>query len=396
LTGHDTDVVVIGAGPYGLSISAHLSARRVRHETFGEPMELWSRHMPAGMLLKSEGFASNLADPRGQHTLEQFCREEQLEYGELAVPIRLDTFRRYGCWFQERLVPEVRNSRIEQVQQAPGGFEVALNTGETLRARRVVLATGVNGYAYLPPVLQGLPPEAVLHSYEHRDPASSRGAEVAVVGAGQSALESAALLHENGASVRVIARTPELAWNSKPGGSARPLRARLRYPESGLGEGLRQRACANHPLAFHFAPERVRKMYAYTVLGPAGAWWLRDRIVGQIEVLAGHAVVGARMQGDRVELQLDGPAGTQQVTVSQVIAGTGYRPDPTRLVFLHPAVRESVATVAGVPALDRSYESSVPGLYFVGYPAALSFGPVMRFVFGADFAARTVARDLAS
>ena len=395
-SGLDTDVVVIGAGPYGLSISAHLNAHGVRHETFGETMELWSRHMPAGMFLKSEGFASNLADPREEHTLERFCREEQLEYGELAVPIPLDTFRRYGRWFQERLVPGVRNDRVDRVQQAPGGFAVTLDTGETLRARSVVLATGLNGYAYLPPVLRGLPPEALLHAYDHRDPASSRGAEVAVIGAGQSALESAALLHEHGASVRVIARTAELAWNSKPGGSARSLRARLRYPESGLGEGIRQRVFANHPLAFHFAPERLRRIYAYTVLGPAGAWWLRDRIIGPVEVLVGRTVVEARAHEGGVELRLDGPAGAEQLTVSQVIAGTGYRPDLSRLAFLDPALRESIATAAGTPVLDRSYQSSVPGLHFVGYSAGLSFGPVMRFVFGTDFAARAVARHLAS
>jgi FAD-dependent urate hydroxylase len=394
-SGPDTDVVVIGAGPYGLSIAAHLSARGVRHEIFGETMELWSRHMPVGMYLKSEGFASNLADPGEEHTLQLFCSEHKLEYGELAVPIALDTFARYGRWFQERLVPEVRESKVEQLRKGHGGFELALSTGETLRARCVVVATGMTGYAHLPSTLRGLPPEAVLHSYDLRDPARSRGIEVAVVGAGQSALESAALLGEQGATVHVIARTAKIAWNSKPGGSARSLREKWRYPESGLGEGRSQRLYANHPLAFHFAPARKRMKHAYTALGPAGAWWLKERIAGQVELLLQRTLLGAQGQDAGVRLQLRGPDGTEELVVAQVVAGTGYRPDLNRLSFLDRSLREGIATVAGTPRLDHRFQSSLSGLYFVGFPAGLSFGPVMRFVFGTDFAARRVARALA-
>ena len=395
--GLDTDVVVIGAGPYGLSVSAHLSARGVRHEIFGQTMELWSRHMPVGMYLKSEGFASNLSDPRGEHTLERFCagQEAEYEYSRIAAPIPLDTFERYGRWFQERLVPGVRDSWVEQVRQASGSFELRLSTGETLRARSVVVATGMTGYAQLPATLSGLPAGTVLHSYDHRDPAQSRGAEVAVIGAGQSALEVAALMHEQGARVWVIARAGKVAWNSKPGGSARSLRQRWRYPESGLGEGRSQWLYANHPLIFHSAPEAQRKKHAYTALGPAGAWWLRPRIEGRVELLLGHTLVAARADDGGVRLELQGPTGTEELQVSQVVAGTGYRPDVSRLDFLDPALCAGIATVAGTPILDRSFQSSASGLRFVGYPAGLSFGPVMRFVFGADFAARTVAGRLA-
>lgn len=398
--GLDTEVVVIGAGPYGLSVSAHLSGRGVRHEVFGETMELWSRHMPAGMYLKSEGFASNLGHPGGERTLERFCAEHETayEYRHVAAPIPLDTFERYGRWFQEHVVPDLRTNRIGRVGKAPGGFELETDTGETLRAGSVVVATGMTGYAHLPRELEGLPPAALLHSCEHRDPAQSRGAEVAVIGAGQSALESAALLAEQGAAVHVIARTPKLAWNSKPGGSARPLRDRWKYPESGLGEGRSQWFYANYPLAFHFASERRRMKHAYTALGPAGSWWLRERIEGHVELRLGRSVRSARAQDGGVRLELQGPDGAvaEELVVAQVVAGTGYRPDLSRLPFLDPALLADITTVIGTPLLDHSFQSSVPGLHFVGYPAGLSFGPVMRFVFGADFAARRVARRLAS
>ena len=395
--GLDTEAVVIGAGPYGLSVSAHLTGRGVRHETFGETMELWSRHMPAGMYLKSEGFASNMGHPAGEFTLEQFCAENEnaYDYRHVASPIPLDTFERYGRWFQRHAVPDLRESRVERVRKVPSGFEVQISTGETLRAKSVVVATGMTSYAHLPAALQGLSDRALVHTYEHRDPAESRGLEVAVVGAGQSALESAALLREQGATVHVIARTNELAWNSKPGGSARPLRDRWKYPESGLGEGRSQWVYANYPLAFHLAPESQRMKRAYTALGPAGAWWLRQRIIGHMELALGRSVVAAHEQDGRVRLELESAAGPEELLVAQVIAGTGYRPDVNRLPFLDPALSADIESVIGTPLLDSSFQSTAPGLHFVGYPAGLSFGPVMRFVYGADFAARTVARRIA-
>lgn len=398
--GLDTDVAVIGAGPYGLAISAHLSGRGVAHEIFGEPMDTWRSHMPAGMLLKSEGFASNISDPRGEHTLERYCAEHGIEYGALAAPIGLDTFAGYGCWFQERAVPALRRDRVELVARAADGFELGLDSGETLRARRVVVATGVQGLAHVPSALSGLPGEAVVHCYDYRDPQTSTGSDIAIVGAGQSALEAAALIHEQGGTAHVLLRAEQVRWNSKPGGADRPLRERLHYPESGLGEGIEQWLCANYPLAFHAVPERKRVSSAYGILGPAGSWWLRPRIEGHIDIRPQRTVVQARVEdgGVRLRLRLQGPAGVEELTVDKVVAGTGYRADLNRLSFLEEGLRDSLASAPaapGAPVLDRWFESSVPDLLFVGYIAAVSFGPLMRFVYGTDFTARRVARRLA-
>jgi predicted ATP-grasp superfamily ATP-dependent carboligase len=390
----DTDVVVIGAGPYGLSIAAHFAARGIDHEIFGEPMDTWINHMPRGMCLKSEGFASNLSDPRGECTLARFCAEQGLEYGDVGVPVALDTFERYGRAFRERFVPELRRRRVERVRPDAAGFELSLDGGETLRARRVVVASGLQAHAHLPPELLGLPDGRVVHSFDQRDPALWAGLRVAVVGAGQSALDAAVLLHEQGAEVIVVARTSTLVWNSNPVIGPRSLRARIRYPSSQLGDGLRMRLYASHPLIVHAAPARPRLQVAYTALGPAGAWWLRGRFEGRVRALLGHTLHSVEPVGDELRLGLRGGC-EGQLTVARVLAGTGYRVDLSRLSFLDPALRARIATAAGPPVLDRSFQSSLPGVHFVGYPAAGSFGPVMRFVCGADFTARRPAARLA-
>jgi cation diffusion facilitator CzcD-associated flavoprotein CzcO/predicted ATP-grasp superfamily ATP-dependent carboligase len=388
----DTEVAVIGAGPYGLSLSAHLSAQNTSHEIFGVPMDTWRSHMPSGMLLKSEGFASNLSAPTGDHTLERFCAETGREYGRIAVPIELEKYVAYGSWFQERVVPRLDRRLVRRVSRSRGGFELELDGGDELSVRQLVVATGVQSQSYLPEALRGLPPELVTHSFDHSDPADAPDSGVIVIGSGQSAIEGATLIRERGRPVRLLARASSLKWNGRPGGRDRSLRQRWRYPESGLGEGRPQWASANFPLVYHAAPREWRFKTAFEVLGPAGAWWLRSRFEGQVEPLLERRVMAASHEQGAVTLRCETPQGDETLTAGRLIAGTGFRPAVDRLEFIDGSLRAEVKTVGGAPALDRSFECSVPGLFFVGYLAAPSFGPVMRFVFGADFAVRRVAR----
>ncbi|HUA75960.1 MAG TPA: NAD(P)-binding domain-containing protein [Solirubrobacteraceae bacterium] len=395
--GFDTEAIVIGAGPYGLSVSAQLTGRGVRHETFGDMMSLWSKHMPLGMYLKSEGFASNLSDPDGEHTLKRFCAEEGIVYADVAEPIAIDTFERYGRWFQQRAVPRLRSERVERVVKIDGGFEATLSGGETLRAKELVVASGMTSCAYTPPELQVIPAPTLQHAYDHRDPEEMRGQDVAVFGLGQSALEGAALLHEAGANVTTFARADKIQWNSKPG-PKQSLWEMYKRPRSGLGDARGLWAYARLPLAFHTASEYQKRKRAYKALGPAGAWWLKVRIVDQFPVLLQHTLRDAALLDDGgVQVTIETPEGAKDQRFDRVLAGTGYSPDVKRLDFLEP-LHSSIAAfegTPGTPVLDRDFQSSVENLYFVGYLAALSFGPVMRFVYGAEFAANRVARAVA-
>ena len=352
--------------------------------------------MPEGMILRSEGFASNLADPADVLTLERFCAEGGIGYGRVADPIPVDVFCRYGQWFQERAVPNLDPRKVIRLRPAPGGFELTLEDGEVLGARRVVVATGIHGQAFVPPELRELPPGRVIHASEQAAPADAPAAGTMVLGAGQSALEAAALIHESDRPVRLVARAKSVVWLSRPGGAERSLADKFRNPESGLGEGRGQWFYSNFPRAFHRMPPRWRLDKAFSVLGPLGAWWLRPRIEDKVELRMERRLVAVDPDADRLRISLAGPDGTEEIVAGQILAATGFKPQLGGLGFLDDDALSRLGTLGGAPRLDRNFQSTVPGLHFVGYLAAPSFGPLMRFVFGARFAARTVTKHLAT
>src|ERR1700733_5974627 len=381
------DVAIVGAGPYGLSVAAHLRAAGLSCRQFGMPMRLWREAMPRGMFLKSQGFASNLSDPEGSHTLEAFCQKTGHPYASYGLPVSLDTFISYGQWFADELGPSLEEVMVTEVARQGDGFAVSLASGKTVRASNVVVAAGVEHFARVPRLLADLPDAVCTHASAHTDLSTFAGQRVVVVGAGQSALESAALLHENGADVHLVARAKEVVWNGQPLDPARPLPQRIIEPESGLGSGWSTWVYSRHPALFRLLPERTRIYRARTALGPAGGWWLRARVEDQFPVLTGHAVSAATEQGGSIALSLRTRDGiNHRMAADHVIAATGYRPDLTRLSFLGGGLRDQLSTVDGTVAVDRAYQSSVPGLYVIGPAVAPTMGPVMRFVYGSEHA----------
>lgn len=385
-----TNVAIIGAGPYGLSIAAHLRERGIEFRIFGSPLRAWRSQMPKDMFLKSEGFASNLYDPHGELTLERFCNDNGLAYAHHDSPVPLATFAAYGIAFQQRFVADLEDEQVVALKRIPEGFDLALDNGETLTARRVIVAVGLSDFRQVPAELADLPSDVLSHAAEHHDLGGFKGRDVSVIGGGSSALDVVASLRAAGAHARLVARRPALKWNMP----VKPHPWRRLYPNSGLGNGWRNAFFEHAPMVFRYLPQETRLDIVRRWLGPAGGWPARQA-VEQGPVLLGQALRGAEYRDGRVQLRLRDRTGMETlVTTDHVIAATGYKVDVRRLGFLDKEMLAALHTAEHTPVLSPNFESSVPELYFVGLAAANTFGPVMRFLLGARYTARRLTRHI--
>ena len=390
-----TDVAIIGAGPYGLSLAAHLNAHKLSYRIFGTPMSSWRNHMPTRTLLKSDGFASSLFDPQSTFTLAHYCREQSLPYADVGLPVPIETFVNYGLAFQKRFVPQLEEIDITSVERTPCGFTLISQNGEIIHTKRVVLAAGITHFSYLPPAFASLPRESLTHSSEHTAVNGFSGRRVAVIGAGASAVDLAGLLHEAGADTHLIARRPAIAFH-EPSSEPRPIAQRLLMPRSGLGLGWRSRLCTDAPLLFHSMPSRLRTRAVQRHLGPAPGWFAKNRFVGRVTNHLGTRMKQAAVRGSSVSLTFTQQDGVDtELEFDHVIAATGYKVSLQRLSFLHTTLRKQMVTAEDVPVLNRNFETSIPGLYCVGLASSNSFGPLCRFAYGAKFTSQRLARHLA-
>ncbi|MGN6514257.1 MAG: NAD(P)-binding domain-containing protein [Rhizomicrobium sp.] len=390
------EVAIVGAGPYGLSVAAQLAARGVSFRIFGKALDTWRRHMPKDMLLKSEGFGSCLSHPSKESTLKAYCAARGIPYADTAVPVSLDLFLEYASWFRETYVPALEEVDVSNLEACNGGFALTLEDGQRVRARRVVLAIGITWFRNVPEELSYLDKNVTSHSYDHRDGSQFKGKEVVVLGAGASAVDLAALLNDSGASVKIIARDSALRYHTPPGPGDDNWWKKLRNPPTTLGPGWRSWAAANLPFLFRFLPEKLRLEIVKRHLGPAPGWFVRQRVEGKVTELLNCTLDAARMAGNRVLLRVTDKRGeARTVECDHVVAATGFRADLSRVPFIGSALLKRIATTGAAPKLSGNFETSHPGLYVVGPAAANCFGPLMRFMTGAEYAAPVLAKHLA-
>jgi thioredoxin reductase len=384
----DCQVAIIGAGPYGLAAAARLRSRGVDTYVLGEEMAYW-RRMPRGMLLRSPHQASSISDARGPVGLPAY----EADLGRvLPRPIPLDDFVRYGEWVQRRVAPDIDRRRVQRVERNGDGFRLAIADGEELRAQRVVMATGLESFQRPLTELAALPSSLVSHTADLHEPARFADRRVVVIGGGQSAVESAALLHEAGAHVEVVLRARGVRWLTRTAyihrksGSLRPLF----YPDTDVGPpGLNQ--VAARPGLFRRLPSPIGDPLARRCIRPAASAWLVDRTAA-VTISAGRRVRRASPAEGALRLELDD--GTHRI-VDHAILGTGFRLDVRSHPLLAPGLVGRISERDGYPRLRRGYESSVPGLHFIGAISAESFGPIMRFVCGTWYTSAALESSLA-
>ena len=395
--GSRCDVAIIGAGPNGLAAQAALRSSELDVRVFGPPMSFWRERMPAGMLIRSPWPATHFAGPDSGLTLDDYQRVcgrplvRERVFGQTVLHrLALEDFVAYGEWFRRQTCSDLDERRVEHVSAHGPGFRLRLEDGELVDAGRVVCAAGIEPFAARPAAFEDLPPGLAMHTTGLTDPAALAGARVLVVGAGQSALESAALLNESGADVEIAVRAPNVHWLSRSDRLHRlgPL-TRVLYAPADIGPAGLSRLVAM-PRTFSTVPVQTRRRLDRRAIKPAGSDWLVRRL-RDVPIATGAEVISAQPHGSGVSVRLN-PGGSR--IVDRVVLGTGFRIDIRRYAFLAPDL--PIRQLNGYPVLSRSFESSVRGLYFLGSPAAGTFGPVMRFVAGVPFSATRLAHHLAS
>jgi NADPH-dependent 2,4-dienoyl-CoA reductase/sulfur reductase-like enzyme len=405
-------VVVIGAGPHGLAAIAHLRAAGVPTRIFGETLSFWRETMPPKMFLRSSPRASSISDPVGALSLARWVGQESRTIDKL-VPI--GDFIDYGDWFQAEAAPDLDRRQVTRVERQSHELLLTLSDGERLPASRVIVAAGLGLFAYVPQVFASLPASHATHATQSPDLDRFEGQSVAVIGSGQTALESAAILREEGATVEVIARSQRIFWLGGygwGGADGRPVLPPLSGPPGSPGSPGPPSWRARRKLYWHEAPTEVGGRFTGWIgaapdvcyvlprvargpltdycIRPAGGYWLPERL-RDVKITLGRTAVEAHQLDAQVELRLDD--GSERV-VDHVLLGTGYRIDVGRFSFLAPELLARLEVKGGSPVLARGLESSVAGLHFTGALAAESFGPVMRFVVGTAYTAPALTQGV--
>ena len=387
------DVAIIGAGPYGLSATAHLrTVKGLDVHTIGEPMAFWNRNMPVGMLLRSGWAATHIADPDQLLSLDSYRAKSRNHFSS---PVPLDRFLDYGLWYQRQTVPDLDQRKIARIEPDAKGFQLIFEAGEAVLARRVVVAAGIGSFAWRPREFAGLPNSLASHTSEHRELRKFAGKQVLVIGGGQSALESAALLHEGGAEVEVAARARQIHWLGGVVSRAihfglGPTVSKLLYASTDVGPAGISQIVARPDLTRRL-PRPIQDWLRKRSIRPAGARWLVERL-HNVPMTLGRSVVTATPLGERIKVQLDD--GSER-TIDHVLLGTGYKVDVSKYELLSPKLAQSIARFRGYPRLTDGFETSVPRLHILGAPAIWSFGALMQFVVGTHYASRSLLRCIA-
>jgi hypothetical protein len=383
-------VAIVGAGPYGLSLAANLSAANIGFRIFGTPMAFWSAIATAAQerYLKSFCFGTNIDVPEPGYSFSEWSQARGLESFE---PCSIQQFVDYGFWVQKHRITNLERQNVVAIRRERSAFHLTLHDGETFLARRVVLATGLSGFDYLPQPFAALPSALCTHTANVTGFTGFSRQSVAVIGGGQSALEAAALLAEAGAKPTLIVRDDEISWMTATP-RQRSLWRRIRSPLSGLASGPRAWFLTNAPGAVHYTPDRLRSLILANHLPPEGAWWLRNRVHGKVETLTATSVAKAREDAGACVLTLYANGNRVERRFDHVIAGTGFKVDVDRLGLLDAGLRRAILRSTGSPRLNRCFETTVERLHVIGPASAFSFGPLFRFVVGAHYTVRTLTR----
>jgi len=376
---HETDLLIIGAGPFGLAVAAQASHLGIEHVVVGKPMEFWRKNMPAGMYLRSA--CDWHLDPAGVHTIDNFLAER----GQIArdvEPLSLEFYLSYVEWFQKQKKITSLPLHVERLDVSNSGFIATTMDRDTIKARNVVIAPGFTHFANIPAELRSrLPPGRFVHTCDFVDFSTARNKRYLIIGGRQSAFEWAALLIEAGASAVYIShRHDSPAFAAADWSWVNPLVDAIGdNPNWFRRLSQAEKDDVNHRL---WAEGRLK-------VEP----WLEARLDNdRVHVRPRTEVVECIENNREVNVTL---SNGETITCDQIVLATGYKVDITRLPLLSAGnILDQLETINGFPVLDDHFQTSIKGLFITSMPAAQDFGPFFAFTISVRVSAKLICEAL--
>ncbi|WP_127580017.1 NAD(P)-binding domain-containing protein [Paenibacillus koleovorans] len=364
------DLAIIGAGAYGISLAAHARSAGLHYKLFGYPMFFWQHQMPQSMFIRTNPQYISFSDPEDVFTIHRFSEETGTP---LSSPFPRKHFLEYAFWFAEKAEIVFTPELIHKATYEEEAYTLINEGGETYRAKHVVIATGVQHYAYIPDTFAGIGTDLVSHSFGRTEFSIFAGKRVAVLGSGQSAWETAALLHIENSQVELIYRKELPHYGG----------------ENNLDSG---RNLVDLAYTFYAKdPEQKQERWSQPHHGSI-TYFLRPYVEGKVPETGGVTIDHAWPTEER-KLRLRLSNGEERI-VDHLIAATGYRIDLDRVPFLDETLRRRIGREAPgyepFPRLDSHFQSSLPGLFFAGPLASHSHGPSYRLIAGVRHASRSI------
>jgi cation diffusion facilitator CzcD-associated flavoprotein CzcO len=378
-----TELLVIGAGPFGLAMAAYAAHHHMNYVVVGYPMSFWHAHMPQGMSLRSA--CDWHLDPLNIHTIEAYLQTQQLRPADVE-PLARDVYLHYAQWFQAQKMIEPHATLVEQLNHSPDTppiFEAILADGESIIARNVLLAVGFQYFKNIPSELaKRIPPGYFSHTCDCVSFDAFRGQRCLIVGGRQSAFEWAALLHEHGAAaIHLSYRHDTPQFQPSDWSWVSPLvDAMVEDP------GWFRRLAAEEKQALNqrfWAEGRLK-------LEP----WLKPRIDHDTIMLwpTSQVVSCCQLPQGAIEVILD--VG-ERLTVDHIILATGYKVNMANIPFLSRGdILPNLQISNGYPVLDEHFQSTIPGLFITSMPATQDFGSFFAFTVSVRASAHIVGSFL--
>jgi cation diffusion facilitator CzcD-associated flavoprotein CzcO len=374
------ELLVIGAGPYGLAVAAQARRSGLDVAVVGEPMAFWKHHMPRGMLLRS-GLDWHL-DAAGVHSLEAFLEEKRIPRAS-AEPLPVEIFRGYAEWFRKSQNLDVQPMRVAQLHRVDGHFEARCEGGQVLAAQHVVATPGLAPFVHLPDnVAVAAAPGSAAHTSELVDFRPHAGKRCLIIGGRQSAFEWAALMLEQGAEAIHLSYRHE---------TPRFVPSDWAFTNSMIESTLRTRGwfrrlspAKQAAIHKHFWEEGRLKLEP----------WLWPRVNrANVQLWPNSRVKGCvPSAGGALHVHLDNG---ESFEVDFLLLATGYRVDLAKVPYLGAEIAAGRLRVDdGYPVLDEEFQTSLPGLYITGQAATRDFGPFFGFVRGCIASARIIVEGL--